>query len=166
MVTIDLNLWLSSGVFAIRRKVDGRMFISGSLCMLDSLVRHIKQISLGHSSVRELNVGLDGLEPIILETNINKKKLKLRTQFHIDLHRDKVLNKKDTFKCTISMEIVHNRVHVHLKTKNRSKILVGVFRKMKEANSFVQEHYKDEVKDIVYCNNLLTRAWRRGEKDA
>lgn len=162
MGKIDVQTWLSSGIFGLRVISTSKTYLCGSNCMLDALNRHLKQIKLRHSSVPELNVQLDELEIVVLEL----KNDKILLQKHIDALGDLCLNKKNVIRYSIHIEFIDNKIGVFLRSSNRSKILVGVFKKMKEVNSFVHLHYKDGVKNIIYSNNLLTRAFRKGETDA
>lgn len=45
-----------------------------------------------------------------------------------------------------------------VKTRN-SKVLVGVFNNMIEANSFITEHYQGTIYFPIYCNNSLTKLY-------
>jgi len=149
LVQIDLKTWMQSGIFSIRYVETGKVYLCGSLCMLEALVRLIK------------NIEIDKIEVSILETPYSR----IRLQHYIETTPN-CLNKRASVKYKVDMELYGKKVHVVLKSRNNTKIVVGIFRKMHEANSFVQQHYKDGVKHIVYANNLLTRAWRRGEVDA
>lgn len=160
---INIKSWLNSGIFAITNVSTSQSYLTHSLCMFDSLVRHIRLIRQNSHPIKELNVDLDRVVFSILETNLpDDKDRRLALQQHIDTFPNGVLNRKASVVYKVDMRFIHGRIHVQLRSRNNKRFTVGVFRKLKEANKFIQDSYPSkDINKIVYSSNLLTREFRR-----
>jgi hypothetical protein len=149
---IDLDEWNRTGVFAFIDARGSNIYISHSNNMLKSMVRLLDRFST--------------YEPIILETcNDSFNGRQLLVQKYMEKYKTvnfSVLNKKSSLKYKVNIEIVNEQpfvVHVVLKSR-KSKKVVGIFKKYKDAIKFLETFYNGDITKIIYASNELTRTYR------
>jgi hypothetical protein len=153
-MTIDILEWSRSGVFLAINARDSQVYISHSNNMLNAMTKLLERFKIG-----------DGWEYQILETfSGSTRNRMLIVQKYIEIYNKSfsVLNKKIPLKYTPGVQVINGppfRVEVFLRSRNNRKMVVGVFKKMKDAIEFLDKHYSVEVTKIVHATNELTREY-------
>jgi hypothetical protein len=132
-------------------------------CLMDALYRINRDLETSKYTL--LRNDIDKIRIEVLEEGIEDTTLrKIKTNNYLEEYLSKGYKQycpSNLVKYKVCLDVItHNRTShaiVYLKDKRCNKIVVGLFKNMREAKSFVQEYYPNyECKGIYYATNEAT----------
>ena len=166
----DLLDYSKPGIWGFVNEKDKRFFISHSNNILAAVSRNISQIQDKSHSCRKLIRDLPNIQFVLLAGGASDTKTrKIRTMELIEAFVAKGYTPY-TNKLIVSYKLrtvvtKDFKIHVMLVNKRNDKTVVGVFDKMDDATSFIQNNYpNNKVNNIIYSDNSLTTLFYKDTK--
>lgn len=135
------NLSNTPCILALENTKNKRVLLIRSNDALVSLGRVLKLTKSRNKKYRLLNRDYRKLEVVILETGNSR----LRFQYWVDHYKSLGYSFYSEYKAIqYTPKIVSNddyKLEVHLVSKSRSEVIVGVFNTLQEAEDFIATHY-------------------------
>lgn len=177
LVTHLLNLPIA-GLFALIDENNKRVYLVHSSNIRGALNRIIDDLHYKINLPQELIENRFNLKLEVLEEQFDRRTRLGRYSYYVDKYRNNgyTILREDyiplQYKLDIQIRDYHDlvgrnnkRVFVELVSKGRQRIVVGIFRTMKEANKFIKETYGDsKYLTPVYANNRATREYYKFNK--
>lgn len=163
---LNLNNLSNSGLFALINDFDRKVYVGYSRNILDALKRIVSDLNDNLKTHKNIKEDFTKLRLVVLEKMTDVRLMKILYNNYIEHYRNigyTSYRNVIPIKLRVRIEITLDyKILVHLVCNNKTKIVVGVFDKMKEADSFVADFYTDRKIKLVYANNALTRNYYSG----
>lgn len=158
------------GVYGLINETEKKVYITYSEDMLGGISRLLRNIKDNNTGYRELRRDIDSLSIKIIETvNYDYTKRDLRDLFrywseYYVLLGYTLYRSYKALQCIVAIEMLPDlRVAVTLRNKALKGIIMGIFKTMSEANSFVQMYNSMDIIVPVYALNEDTREYYRSK---
>ena len=153
----------NKGIAAFLNERDRKVYIIHSDNLIDALLKNLMMIKQGTHSCTPLIEDQDVLEFIFLESVEDRQLQKMRFIDWVDHYKklDYSLYRNYlpvTYKAKLGYSNNLKFIEVRLYNRRYEWFVVGVFSTMKDAGSWMNENYPNEIVNrIVYADNVLTK---------
>lgn len=162
MIITELLPLCKSGLYAFINESKKKVDVYYSSNMLNSIVRHITQISMDCHSVRGLILDKSELDLVFLEELSDPTLLKLKQSHWVKYYEELGYTNYRTrtaLEYKVKIRDVGELLHVILESRSKKQITVGIFDSIQDASSFVDKYYSSPNFLIVYSTNQLTQSY-------
>lgn len=164
---LDVKDWLLPCIFIIKAKDSMKVYLTYSNTPLVSVASILQEIKDKSYPISDLNLDLSQIEVTPLESINNRKDAMLRLEELIGIYKQngyEILNRRRSLVYKLDIHIDGKKVYIYLKSRNGSRILVGLFKKYREAIKWLNESYpnQDRITKVIYCNTLIYRDYLKG----
>lgn len=156
---LQLNI---PGVFALINPVDKKIYIGVGVSMLKAVIRLLDDLTT-NKAYSEIGADLRHLQFTVLENcdrSLTRHGLGIKLAWWVQKYEQEGYglyssNKGSRLRVNTFLD-ASGHVNVEIVSGGNKRVIVGVFKRVKEADQFVEENYKGNVKKIVYADNWLT----------
>lgn len=154
------------GIWAFINNRNKTVFISYNLDVLGSLANHIKMMNRQEHPIAALNKHRNVLKLVFLDSVLlDDETARLHVHYWMDKYSKmgyKMYRKLPRVSYTPGYDVWEGKAVVYLKNARNAKKIVGVFKDMFEASSFIETYYQSSVLFPVYAFNKATREYVKG----
>lgn len=151
-------------IFALVNRNDKRIYLAQSCNALLAISHLCDKLNKGTYRYKELieDYRNNKIELILISSSLDEVSRKIQLRELQDRYRNQGYFLYNRFKSSrYRVGYTYNKkrrtIEINLVSNDNSKILVGVFNNMKEADDFVALYYSSEYPLVVYANNQDTR---------
>ncbi len=166
----DIGTFNQSGVYALINHQEKRLYLGCSKDMLKALIRILDDLKT-NKQYSELLKDYDKLEFCTIETSPSTSSmayLRLRLGYFRILWENNgysFYNSDKGLRLRVNSYLgSDSKVYVEVVSQSNKRIIVGVFNRVRDADSFIKRHYGSPISEIVYADNRNTERFLKGLK--
>lgn len=163
-INLETGLLMVQGlIYSIVNSTTKTVVVGSTSNLYEAIGRAMSILASGSPEFGSLKEELKDCSVCVLETNVNKKDLKLRQAYWISYYREKgfkFYKELNPLRYTLETDWDYREgkicYFVSLKSRRSDKLLIAVFRKRKEMKEWIRVHYPDtsRISKVVYQSSL------------
>lgn len=163
----DLN---RPGLYALTNVLDKKVYIGYGKSMLKSVTRLLDDLKT-NKNLSKLAGDSNSLVFSVIETCLDQNSmayLRLRMGVHRSQYKDNgysFYNSDKGLRLRVNSYLdLDGYIYVEVVSQSNKRIVVGVFKRVADADNFIKRHYQGTIGTIVYSDNRLTERYKQGLK--
>jgi hypothetical protein len=161
----ELREFVGAGVYALENWIDGKVDVRHSTNCLEAVVRHYTQLQQGTHPCKEMLKDWGRLHFVMLEKIEDLQYRMMAQSYYLNRYQEqgyKFYRFRPALTYRVKIDIEDFYAVVRLKNSNHDSFVVGVFKNMSDAETFVATYYAKKLPFPVYaCNEDTKRFFAR-----